>query len=84
MFNHSNKDLLYNHEKYTEYETYADLHSCSDPEGGGPGSPEPPLEKNHKAIEFVSNTGPDPLENYKATKPAVNVQPLSASQGNAI
>ena len=28
-----------------------------------------PLE-SHKAIKFLSNTGPDPLENHKATKPA--------------
>ena len=92
LFNHSNKDLLYNHKKYIEYETYADLHSCSDPEvggggggGGGAGSPEPPPPlKNHKTIWFLSNTGPDHLENYKATKPAVNVRPLMARQGNAI
>ena len=32
---------------------------------GGPDS-----LKNHKNIEFLSNTGPDPLKNDKATKPA--------------
>ena len=32
---------------------------------------------NHKAIGFLSNTGPDPLENQKATKPAFNVGPSS-------
>ena len=29
-------------------------------------------------------TGPDPLENYKATKPAFNIGPVSAHQRNAI
>ena len=28
----------------------------------------PPL-KNHKNIRFLSNVGPDPLKNHKATKP---------------
>ena len=35
-------------------------------------APRPPLE-NHEAIAFVSNTGPDPLGNHKATKPAFYV-----------
>ena len=39
--------------------------------GGGQGVQTP--SKNLKAIGVLSNTGPDPLENYKATKPAVNV-----------
>ena len=39
--------------------------ACADPEGGR-GSRHP-LE-NHKAIGFLSNTGPDPLENHKANK----------------
>ena len=30
-------------------------------------------------IGFLSNTGPDPLNNHKATKPAFNVGPLSAA-----
>ena len=39
----------------------------SDPEGyRGTGPPTPPL-KNHKNIGFLSNTGPDPLNNHKAT-----------------
>ena len=50
--------------------------------GGGRGSG--PSLKNHKNIGFLSNTGPDPLENHKATKPAFNVGPSSASQLNAI
>ena len=40
--------------------------------------------KNHKNLGFLSNTGPDPLKNYKATKPAFNVGPPSARQRNAI
>ena len=40
--------------------------------------------KNHKNIGFLSKTGPDPLKNHKATKPAFNVGPSSACQGNAI
>ena len=34
--------------------------------------------KNHKIIAFLCNTvntGPDPLKNHKATKPAFNVGP---------
>ena len=55
--------------------------TCADPEGGE--GPRPSL-KNHKAIGFLSNTVPDPLKNHKATKPAFNVEPSSASQRNAI
>ena len=43
----------------------------------------PPL-KNHKNIGFFSKTGPDPLKNHKAAKPAFNVGPSSARQRNAI
>ena len=35
--------------------------------------PPPPPLKNHKNIGFLSNTGPDSLENQKATKPSFNV-----------
>ena len=48
---------------------------------GGP-DPPPPL-KNHKNIGFRCNTGPDPLIDHKATKPAFNVGPSSARQQNA-
>ena len=48
--------------------------------GGGGGLNPLPL-KNHKSIEFLNNTG---LENYKATKPALNVGPSWARQRNAI
>ena len=41
--------------------------------------------ENHKPTGFLSNTGPDALENHKtATKPAFNVEPSSAHQRNAI
>ena len=45
--------------------------------GGGAGGLDP-LLKNHKNIEFLSNTGPDPLKNHKATKPAINVGPMTS------
>ena len=43
---------------------------------GGPFLPE--IHKND--IGFHGNTGPDPLKNHKATKPAFNVGPSSARQ----
>ena len=50
------------------------LDSWADPEGGGGGEQgvQTPL-KNHKNIGFLCNTGPNPLKNHKATKPAFNV-----------
>ena len=50
-------------------------------ETGGPTSP---LENHKKNIGFLSNTGPDPLKNHKATRPAFNVGLSSARQRNAI
>ena len=50
---------------------------CADPEGGTP-SPE------KKNIEFLSNTCPDPLKNYKAAMPVFNLGPSSARQQNVI
>ena len=50
--------------------------ACTDSEGWGGGTGGPYLLKNHKNIGFLSNTGPDPLKNHKATKPAFNVGPL--------
>ena len=47
------------------------LHMRGSRGGGGRGSG-PPL-KNHKNIRFLSNTGPDPMKNRKATKPAFNM-----------
>ena len=37
--------------------------------GGGEDRGSGPPLKNHKNIGFLSNTGPDPLKNHKATKP---------------
>ena len=48
--------------------------SCADPEAGT-GGPDPRLLENRKTIGFLSNTGPDPLKNHKATKPACNFGP---------
>ena len=39
----------------------------------------PPL-KTHKAIAFLSNTGPDPLKNHKATKPNDTTTPMRSSK----
>ena len=50
--------------------------------GGNRGSGSP--LKNHKNMGFLSNTGPDPLKNHKATKSAFNFEPLSAHQRNTI
>ena len=52
--------------------------------GGSGSGPPPPPEKLKKNIGFLNNTGPDPLENQKNTKPAFNVVPLSARQRNVI
>ena len=49
--------------------------------GGGGSAPFP---ENHKTIGFLSKSGPDPLKNHKAIKPAFNVSPSSARQQNAI
>ena len=57
---------------YTSVKTFV-LRTWSDPVcvcvGGGHGVRIP--LKNHKNIGFLSNTGPDPLKNHKATKPAL-------------
>ena len=52
--------------------------------GGGSGSGRPRPLRNHKNIGSLSNFGPDPLINHKATKPAVNVGQSSTRQRNAI
>ena len=41
--------------------------------GEGAGGPDP-LEKS-QSFRFLSNTAQDPLENYKAIKPAFNAGP---------
>ena len=51
--------------------------ACADPEEVGTG-------KSQSYIGILSNTGPDPLENQKNTKPTFNVGPSSARQRNAI
>ena len=48
--------------------------------GGGGQGVKTPLLKNHKNKGFLRNTGPDPLKNHKATKPAFNVGPSLAHQ----
>ena len=58
--------------------------ACADPEGGGARIQTPPPPEKSQKIGFLSNTGPDPLKNHKATKPAFNVGPPSARQRNAI
>ena len=50
--------------------------------GGGGGVGPPKITKI--LVGFLSNTGPDPLKNHKATKPAINVGPSSARQRNVI
>ena len=54
--------------------------------GGGDRGKDPPFTlKKHKAYGYLSNTGPDTLENHrKATKPAFNVRLLSARPTDAI
>ena len=58
--------------------------SCADPEGAGYRGSGPPLKNKKKNIGFLSNAGPDPLKNHKATKPAFNIGQSSACQQNAI
>ena len=51
--------------------------------GGVDRGSEPPL-KNLKNLGFLSNTGPDPLINHKATKQTFNIGPSLARQRNAV
>ena len=44
---------------------------------GGNGTGVRALLENNKATEILSNTGPDPLGNHKATKPVFTVGPSS-------
>ena len=55
--------------------------TCADPEGGKGVRTSP---GNHKNIGSFSNTGPDPLENDKTTKPAFIVGLSSVHWRNAI
>ena len=52
--------------------------------GEGGGRESGPPWKITKNIGVLSNTCTDPLENHKATKPALNVGPSSVRQRNAI
>ena len=51
-----------------------------DPEGGK--GAQTPL-KDHNKIGFLSNTGPDPLKNRKATRLEFNIRPSFGRQRNA-
>ena len=51
---------------------------------GGTGGPDPPPSKRSQKIGFLSNTGPDPLKNRKATWPEFDIRPLLRRQRNAI
>ena len=55
--------------------------TCADPECGVQGSAHTPAKSQKYRVS--SNTGPDPLKNHKATKPAFNIGPSSARQYNA-
>ena len=46
--------------------------ACVDPEVVGVRTP----LKNHKAVGFLNNTGTDPMNNQKATKPAFHDSPV--------
>ena len=64
------------------YETaYAHILAHERIQMGGEGNPPPEKSQN---IGFLCNTGPDPLKNHKATKPAFNVGLVSARQRIAI
>ena len=67
-------------------DNHCNLLACVDPEavtGGLDPPPPPPTLKKHKTIGLLINTGPDPLKNHKAAKPAFNVGLSSACQRNA-
>ena len=72
--------LMYNNKDNTYLNIY---HVHGRIQRGEPGVRPAPL-KNHKNIGFLGNTGPDPMENHKASKPALYVGPPSARQRNAI
>ena len=55
-----------------------------EPEGGGGLQGVWTSPEKSQNIGFRRNTGPEPLKNLKATKPAFNSGPSSARQQNAI
>ena len=61
----------------SQYLHYIIRGTCADPDRGQ--GVQTPLE-NYKAIGFLSNTGPDSLENHKDTKPEFNIGSSSARQ----
>ena len=64
---------------YHAYNKQIEHIACADSERvKGFRSPHTHLE-NYKAKGFLSNSGLDPLENVKATKPAVNIGPLGSA-----
>ena len=71
-------------DRYCDLEANSNANSlnCMSGPEGGQGVQTPPLE-NHKAIGFLSNTGPGPLENHLTSciKPAFNVGPLPLFSG---
>ena len=50
---------------------------------GMTGGPDPSTE-DHKAVGFLSNTSPDPLENHEDTKSAFNVEPSSPADDSPL
>ena len=52
--------------------------------GGGGVTGCPDSHEKAQNIGFLSSTGPDPLNNHKATKATFNLGPSSARQRNAI
>ena len=74
------KPYIYQSHKYVIYTLHARIQR-----GGAQGVRTLPSPlKNYQNIGFLSNTGPTPPKNHKATKPACNVGPSSAPQPNAI
>ena len=53
-----------------------------EPREGQGARPSPPEKSQNK--EFLGNTGPDCLKNYKAIKPAFIVRPSAARQQKVI
>ena len=53
---------------------------CGSRGGEGAGDPDPPPPEKHKNKGSLSNTGPDPLKNHKATKNSEYDQEIPQSQ----
>ena len=61
-----------------------DIRSGTTPHPPPPPPPTPRKLQSCRVLYKIINTGPEPIENHKATKPAFNVGPPSACQQNAI